>query len=125
MSDIVAIENTNAYKNIVSDTKSTAGPYSNYDDVIQLKKAFEDAYTNHFQMIDSMYLTLSNGKEFDLHKDIVTRKVGIHLPEWMERYSGKERNYFWLNSYADHVFESSQPREVMSVYKVIGVRNLL
>ncbi|OXM86955.1 sensor histidine kinase [Paenibacillus rigui] len=118
---LVLIENNNSFRNILGNT-SQAVDQQRYDDIINLQKQFEESYQNHFQMIDSIFVTFNNGRSFNLQKDFVPRHVGINLKEWIAYYarSGNTTGYYWLNQHVDHVFETVETRRVVSLFKIIG-----
>lgn len=116
---LVTIEENRAFKNIMSGQGQTA-EQNRYDDIIDLRKRFDEIYHAHYQMVDSIYVSFNNGRSFDLQKDYIPRRVGIPLAEWVARYQYSERGYYWLNSHRDTVIETVEPRNVLSVFKIVG-----
>ncbi|MGG1555149.1 sensor histidine kinase [Paenibacillus ferrarius] len=118
---LVLIENNSAFRNIM-ENKGQAVDQRRYDDLIDLRRQFEEAYQNHFQMIDSIYVAFNNGRSFNLQKDFVPKHVGIPLNDWMARYSNRDSQagYYWLNRHVDEVFDTVETRNVVSLFKMIG-----
>ncbi|RTE10734.1 sensor histidine kinase [Paenibacillus whitsoniae] len=118
---LVLIENNSAFRNIM-ENKGQAVDQRRYDDLIDLRRQFEEAYQNHFQIIDSIYVAFNNGRSFNLQKDFVPKHVGINLSDWMARYSNRDSQagYYWLNRHVDEVFDTVETRNVVSLFKMIG-----
>lgn len=120
-SQLVIIEDNNAFRNIMSGKGQTVEE-NRYDDIIDLRKRFDEIYSNHNQMLDSIFVAFNNGRSFDLQKDFIPRRVGVDLGEWFDRYNWSDKGYYWLNSHQDTVIETVEPRPVMSVFKLIGTK---
>jgi two-component system, sensor histidine kinase YesM len=116
---LVVIQDNNAFRNILSGQGQRVEE-NRYDDIIDLRKRFDEVYHAHYQMVDSIYVAFNNGRSFDLQKDYIPRKVGINLSDWVSRYQDNEQGYYWLNSHRDTVFETVENRDVLSVFKIIG-----
>lgn len=117
----MSIENNSAFQYILLDNGQDEGEHR-YDDIIDLHKQFEEAYRNHLQVIDSIFVTFNNGRTFNIQKDFIPRHVGVNLNEWLARYNQKdaESSYYWLNTHEDQVFTTVTKRNVVSVFKIIG-----
>ncbi|OMD75678.1 MULTISPECIES: sensor histidine kinase [Paenibacillus] len=118
---LVSIENNSAFQYILLDNGQDEGEHR-YDDIIDLHKQFEEAYRNHLQVIDSIFVTFNNGRTFNIQKDFIPRHVGVNLNEWLAEYNQKdaESSYYWLNTHEDQVFTTVTKRNVVSVFKIIG-----
>lgn len=116
---LVVIENNSSFKDILSD-KDQDEEQNRYNDIIDLSRQFEEVYQNYFQMIDSIYVAFNNGRSFHLEKDLVLRHVGIDLNQWMRQYQDNPNGYYWLNNHQDKVFDTVEPRNVFSIFKMIG-----
>lgn len=118
---LVLIENNVAFRNILANNGQLVDQHR-YDDIIDLQRQFAESYENNFQMIDSIFVTFNNGRSFNLQKDFVPRKVGINLNAWMTQYarSDNQGGYYWLNRHEDHVFDTVEIRNVVSLFKIIG-----
>ncbi|WP_331847956.1 sensor histidine kinase [Paenibacillus haidiansis] len=116
---LVAIENDNSFRHIFSN-EGQEKDQNRYTDIIGLHDRFEEIYHGNFQMIDSIYVGFSNGRSFNLQKEFVPRKVGADLNDWLSRYDQSDKGYYWLNSHRDQVFDTVEPRQVLSSFKMIG-----
>jgi two-component system sensor histidine kinase YesM len=116
---LIVIENNNAFRNILENKGQTVDQHR-YDDIIELRRQFDESYQNYFQMIDSIFVTFNNGRSFNLQKDLVPRHVGIDLNEWLDKYRYNANGYYWLNGHTDRVFDTVDPRTVVSLFRVIG-----
>ena len=116
---LVVIENNNSFQNILGN-RGQKEEQHRYDDIIELRKQFDDSYQNHFQMIDSIFVTFNNGRSFNLQKELVPRHVGLDLNQWLHTYYQNEKGYYWLNNHEDQVFDTVEPRNVVTLFKVIG-----
>ncbi|WP_438446043.1 sensor histidine kinase [Gorillibacterium sp. sgz5001074] len=116
---LVVIEENNAFRNILSGRGQTVEE-NRYDDIIDLRKRFDEIYLAHYQMVDSIFVAFNNGRSFHLQKDYIPRKVGVDLADWVDRYQSNERGYYWLNGHQDRVIDTVESRDVLSVFKIIG-----
>ncbi|UJF31731.1 sensor histidine kinase [Paenibacillus hexagrammi] len=119
---LVIIENNSAFQNILSNTDQDVDGHR-YDDLIELHRQFDISYHNYDEMIDSIFVTFNNGRTFHMKEEFfIPRSIGINLQEWIKRFQNKEsvNGYYWLNTHDDEVFNTVQPRKVMSVFKIYG-----
>ncbi|TCL70079.1 two-component system sensor histidine kinase YesM [Hydrogenispora ethanolica] len=121
---LYAIENDRAFKNALQLSAERPGTdadsYRRIVNYINLNKTFNDIYLNYFQMIDSIYARLNDGSEFQLQRESIPKRTGIAIDEWLQKYQGSPTGYYWLNRHRDTVFDTVSPRQVMSVFKLIG-----
>lgn len=119
---MILIENNRSFQNILSNTDQDIDEHR-YDDLIELHRQFETTFQNHNEMIDSIYVTMNNGRSFHKQEDFfIPRRIGINLKEWIYRYKDKEsvNGYYWLNDHVDEILDTVEPRDVMSVMKLYG-----
>ena len=125
LDQLETITGSGAFKNLMTekvhpDQKTTD---AHYYDVIAIHNLFNDIYNRNFQVIDSIYMDLNNGREFSLMQNMVPQKIGVDLNAWMRDYSDTSDRYYWKNDHIDHVFDTVDHRDVMSSFKIIGNKN--
>ena len=125
LDQLETITGSDAFKNLMTekvhpDQKTTD---AHYYDVIAIHNLFNDIYNRNFQVIDSIYMNLNNGREFSLMPNMVPQKIGVDLNAWMRDYSDTSDRYYWKNDHIDHVFDTVDHRDVMSSFKIIGNKN--
>jgi len=125
LDQLETITGSDAFKNLMTekvhpDQKTTD---AHYYDVIAIHNLFNDIYNRNFQVIDSIYMNLNNGREFSLMPNMVPQKMGVDLNAWMRDYSDTSDRYYWKNDHIDHVFDTVDHRDVMSSFKIIGNKN--
>lgn len=89
-------------------------------DVIDFNNKMNDIYAKYSRILDSIYVRLNNGREFQLQKEQIPQKIGLNLNEWLGKYNDADKGYYWLNDHEDRVFETAIQRNVMTVFKMIG-----
>lgn len=95
-------------------------PDCKYADLIQLNERLNEIYRNYPKMIDSIYICFNNGHQFQLLNDAIPTKVGIRLDDWLRKYRGSDKGYYWINDHQDPIFRRYEKRRVISCLKVIG-----
>jgi two-component system, sensor histidine kinase YesM len=112
------IENYSVVQNMVLDQYASE-PEQNID-LIHLNDRLNEIYRSYPKMIDSIYIHLNNGHQFQLLNDAIPIRVGIGLDDWLRRYQGSNKGYYWINDHRDPIFITFETRRVISCLKVIG-----
>lgn len=112
-------ENHQAVQDMVLNVYSSE-PDRKYADLIQLNDRLNEIYRNYPKMIDSIYICFNNGHQFQLLNDAIPTKVGIRLDDWLHKYRGSDKGYYWINDHQDPIFKTYEKRRVISCLKVIG-----
>jgi two-component system sensor histidine kinase YesM len=113
------IENDPAIQNMILNRYSPESKQK-YLDLIGLNDRLNEIYRRYPKIIDSIYIYLDNGHEFSLMNDSIAVREGIRLEEWLRRYRGSPKGYYWLNDHRDRIFETFEERRVLSCFKLIG-----
>ena len=113
------IENDPAIQNMILDQYEPDSKQQ-YLDLIGLNDRLNEIYRRYPKIIDSIYIHLNNGHEFYLMNDSIALRVGIRLDDWIAKYRGAPKGYYWLNDHRDPIFETFEKRRVISCFKMIG-----
>lgn len=89
-------------------------------DRIELTHRMNELYSTYFPMVDSIYIKLNTGQEFQLQKNEIPQSVGLNLQEWLKTYSWSEKGYYWINHHEDTIFETVKKRGVITVLRTFG-----
>jgi len=120
LEQLILIENDNAFKNMVASSGGTAAAEDRFDTAIAIAQRFEDSYAKYFEMIDSIYLNLGEGREFHLLKEATARHIGADWNTWGRNAAPTDSKYVWLHNHRDEVFDTVERRDVITVFKRIG-----
>lgn len=117
---LIRIENNPAFQSILLTAADMPAKLERYQEIIEINNCFNEIYQRYPQMIDSIYFTLSNGREFLLMNQAIPTRSRWEPLDWLQQYNRGSKDYHWLNLHSDQVITTSKDRKVFSTFKIIG-----
>jgi two-component system, sensor histidine kinase YesM len=115
---LVILENEPSFQRLLLNDYSSSESSQRLHDVIDFNNQLNQTYQRFYPMVDSIYFRV-NGTELQIFEEVPNR-IGIHLEEWLSKYQGSPKGYYWLNDHPDQVFSTARQRRVITIFKVIG-----
>ncbi|HBF38110.1 MAG TPA: two-component sensor histidine kinase [Firmicutes bacterium] len=114
---LVILENEPSFQRLLLNDYPSSERFQRLHDVIDFYNQLNQTYQRYYPMVDSIYFQV-NGRELQIF-DEAPNRVGIHLEEWLSKYQGSPKGYYWLNDHPDQVFSTVRQRHVITIFKVL------
>jgi two-component system sensor histidine kinase YesM len=116
---LVLIEDDKAIRNVII-REGNETDEDRIIDMIDISNRFKEIYARNHSMLDSIYVKLNNGREFQVREPNNPRRANLDLSAWIDRYSWSDKGYYWLNDHPDTVFGTSGTNSVITVFRILG-----
>ena len=122
-SQMVNLSNSTEVNNLMLYDDTDSNNTNGYNDILGSYNSMAEIYRNYDQIVDSLYFCNNKGTEVKYFARDVPSHIGLSLSEWMEKYNDSSQGIYWLNSHENDVLKTTDPHNVISVFRIIGTRD--
>lgn len=106
--------------NLFTDEYDPESQYQKYNDILEAYRNMNEVSNNYSDIVDSMFFKTNHDTEIAVYKDLAPANTSVDLNSWVMKYQSSKYGFYWQNLHTDAIFKTQPPRQVLSLFKVVG-----